>query len=196
MSLPVKKTKDNIVKNINYLIKSREESKLSFSEKSGVTRSTVYKILDGKIKNIQKGTVEKVANFFGVSVKLLEEYDIASIEESENNPDGNINPISVPIIKESQLYKKFSRKISQLIVECDNTYCYTHERNIICIKLESDKKPYYLSGEMLFIRRFFKGSDDELLVTIRDKNIEIKGEIILEDLLIGYIIEERTDEKI
>ncbi|OHV56142.1 hypothetical protein BB987_06020 [Photorhabdus temperata] len=196
MSLPVKKTKDNIVKNINYLIKSREESKLSFSEKSGVTRSTVYKILDGKIKNIQKGTVEKVANFFGVSVKLLEEYDIASIEESENNPDGNINPISVPIIKESQLYKKFSRKISQLIVECDNTYCYTHERNIICIKLESDKKPYYLSGEMLFIRRFFKGSDDELLVTIRDKNIEIKGEIIPEDLLIGYIIEERTDEKI
>ncbi|TDB62193.1 helix-turn-helix domain-containing protein [Photorhabdus khanii] len=196
MSLPVKKTKDNIVKNINYLIKSREESKLSFSEKSGVTRSTVYKILDGKIKNIQKGTVEKIANFFGISVKLLEEHDIASIEASENNPDGNINPISVPIIKESQLYKKFSRKISQLIVECDNTYCYTHERNIICIKLESDKKPYYLSGEMLFVRRFFKGSDDELLVTIRNKNIEIKGEIIPDDLLIGYIIEERIDEKI
>lgn len=196
MPLPVKKTKDNIVKNINYLIKSREESKLSFSEKSGVTRSTVYKILDGKIKNIQKGTVEKVANFFGVSVKLLEEHDIASIEESENNPDGNINPISVPIIKESQLHKKFSRKISQLIVECDNTYCYTNERNIICIKLESDKKPYYLRGEMLFIRRFFKGNDDELLVTIRNKNIEIKGEIISDDLLIGYIIEERVDEKI
>ncbi len=49
---------------------------------------------------------------------------------------------------------------------------------------------------MLFIRHFFKGSDDELLVTIRNKNIEIKGEIIPEDLLIGYIIEERIDEKI
>jgi len=196
MILSANKVKDNIIKNTDYLIKSRGESISSFATKSGVTRSTVYKILDGEVKTVQRATVEKIADFFGVSVKLLEENDITSIEETENNPSGNINPISVPIISENLVHDLYQEKISRLIVEFPSTYCYTKENNVICIKLSSGKKPYFLSGELLIVRRFFRGGDNELMVVLNNKNIEIKQKISPNDELVGHIIEERSSEEI
>lgn len=196
MNLPAKNIRENIIKNTNYLIKSREENILNFSTRSGITRSTVYNILDGKVKNAQRSTIEKIADFFGVSVKLLEESDIASIEESECNPDGNANPISVPIIGERQVYDLYQASMSKLIVDFPTTYCYTQKRNVICIKLEREKKPFFLSGEFLIVRRFFRGNDNELLVVLNNKRIEIKQKVTPLDTLVGHIIEERSGEEI
>ncbi|HGJ5884419.1 hypothetical protein [Arsenophonus sp.] len=58
-----KKIKENIINNTKYLLKSREENRLSFSENTGITRSTVYKLLDGKITKSQERTIERIANF-------------------------------------------------------------------------------------------------------------------------------------
>lgn len=129
MTLSAKNVKENIIKNTEYLIKSREgNNKLSFSERSGVTRSTVYKILNGKINNIQKGTVEKIANFFGVSVKLLEESDIAFLEATESDYDRNANPLGVPVINESLIYELYKESISKLVVRFPLTYCYSAKK--------------------------------------------------------------------
>ncbi|QBY46393.1 helix-turn-helix domain-containing protein [Arsenophonus nasoniae] len=78
-----KKIKENIINNTKYLLKSREENRLSFSEKTGITRSTVYKLLDGKITKSQETTIERIANFFGVSVKMLESVNIEDLEDQK-----------------------------------------------------------------------------------------------------------------
>lgn len=197
MTLSAKNVKENIIKNTEYLIKSREgNNKLSFSERSGVTRSTVYKILNGKINNIQKGTVEKIADFFGVSVKLLEESDIAYLEATESDYDRNANPLGVPIINESLIHGLYQESISKLVVNFPLTYCYSNKKNVIGIRLEKDIPPYFIRGEILLVRRFFQGEDDELLVVANDNKIQIKERISPSDELIGHVIEERSSEKV
>lgn len=197
MTLSAKNVKENIIKNTEYLIKSREgNNKLSFSERSGVTRSTVYKILKGKVNNIQKGTVEKIADFFGVSVKLLEESDIAFLEATESDYDRNANPLGVPVINEGLIHELYQESISKLVVRFPLTYCYSTKRNLIGIKLEKDIPPYFIKGELLLVRRFFQGEEDELLVVVNNKKIQIKERISPSDELIGHVIEERSGEKI
>lgn len=49
--------KINIIKNIEYLMRTRGETKASFSNRSGLTRTTLYKILDGRVNNVQQSTV-------------------------------------------------------------------------------------------------------------------------------------------
>jgi transcriptional regulator with XRE-family HTH domain len=194
MATSSKKVNDCIVKNTCYLIKSREESKLSFSERAGITRSTIYKIINGNVKKIQRGTVEKIADFFGVSVKLLEEYDIASIEASEVYPGENINPVCVPVIPESEIADIYTQKISKLLVDHASTYCYTIEKNIICVKLHSHKALGYSLNELIFIRRFFSGEGKSPVAIIQNGNLIIKEKPSPHDCLLGYIVEERMYE--
>lgn len=110
--------KNNITKNTEYLLKSREESKLSFSSKSGITRSTIYKLLNGEVRKLQTTTIEKIADFFGVSAKMLESTDIERLEASEKNLSitGNMNPICVPIIEESNSIMLLNENIGDLIL--------------------------------------------------------------------------------
>lgn len=49
--------KINIIKNIEYLMRTRGETKASFSNRTGLTRTTIYKILDGRVNNVQQATV-------------------------------------------------------------------------------------------------------------------------------------------
>nr|WP_238526183.1 helix-turn-helix transcriptional regulator [Candidatus Hamiltonella defensa] len=49
-------------------MRSRGETKASFSERSGITRTTIYKILEGKVNKVQETTLHKIASFFGFLV--------------------------------------------------------------------------------------------------------------------------------
>lgn len=68
--------KINIIKNIEYLMRTRGETKASFSNRSGLTRTTLYKILDGRVNNVQQSTVNRISDFFGVSCEEIEDYDL------------------------------------------------------------------------------------------------------------------------
>lgn len=75
--------KENIINNIEYLIKSRGETKASFANRTGVTRATLYKILEGKVSNVQHSTITRIADFFGVSCEVIENSDLEHIESIE-----------------------------------------------------------------------------------------------------------------
>ncbi len=72
--------KINIIKNIEYLMRTRGETKASFSNRSGLTRTTLYKILDGRVNNVQQSTVNRISDFFGVSCEEIEDYDLEKLE--------------------------------------------------------------------------------------------------------------------
>ena len=94
--------KINVINNINYLITSREETRASLSNRTGVTRSTIYNVLDGKVKSVQNATIEKIAEHFGTTCYVIENEDIEYIEKKEQIVaiDGNKNPSAIPIIDE------------------------------------------------------------------------------------------------
>lgn len=72
--------KINIIKNIEYLMRTRGETKASFSNRTGLTRTTIYKILDGRVNNVQQATINRISDFFGVSCEEIEDYDLAKLE--------------------------------------------------------------------------------------------------------------------
>ncbi|WGM08760.1 helix-turn-helix domain-containing protein [Arsenophonus nasoniae] len=188
-----KKIKENIINNTKYLLKSREENRLSFSEKTGITRSTVYKLLDGKITKSQETTIERIANFFGVSVKMLESVNIEDLERSEINlrSDGNKNPISVPVIPECEIQKSKDIFIGSLIISYPTTYCFSNENNVIGILLEYDKPPFYEKNEILFTRRYYLPKNNENIILLQNNKIKITDEFNNKDEFLGYVIEER-----
>ena len=53
------------------VFEAEKETKKSFSQLTGITRTTIYNILDGKVNRIQNQTVERIANFSEQVVMLL-----------------------------------------------------------------------------------------------------------------------------
>src|SRR5471030_2940932 len=91
---------ERLKSNIKYLIKSRGETQLSLCSASGLTRTTIYNILEGRVVNVQQSTIRKISDFFGVSYNEIETIDLEEKEtiESSISLQGNMNPAAVPII--------------------------------------------------------------------------------------------------
>ena len=128
-----KEKTEKLKSNIKYLIKSRGETRLSLCNSSGLTRTTIYNILEGKVVNVQQSTIRKISDFFGVSYKEIETVDFEEKEiiESSVSLQGNMNPAAVPIIKESLLFQSLDKRIGELAA--------THPLNLLFWnRLQSD----------------------------------------------------------
>lgn len=184
----------NIIKNTEYLLRKNHENKLSFSQKSGLNRSTVYRLLNGEITKTQKTTVERIADFFGVNISIFESVDLESIDISENTLsfDGNKNPICVPIIPENDIFQVYQQKIGSLIINYPSTFCYSEDTNIICLSLQKNYPPMFYIGDKIFIRRLYKANHKGLFIFLSQKNELILTESFMKnENFLGIIIEER-----
>ncbi|NKI74272.1 helix-turn-helix domain-containing protein [Dickeya sp. CFBP 2040] len=195
--------KTNIIKNIEYLMRTRGETKASFSNRTGVTRTTIYKILEGRVNKVQQSTINRISDFFGVSCEEIEDYDLEKVERLNNTIsfDGNKNPAAIPVIPQSQLLSVRQHKIGQLVVQYPLTWFFAEEANMVAVKVESPIGDIFNPGALLLIRRppalvpntpmlchspaagFFIETPDSL--DIADKK---RPE---DTILLGYIIEER-----
>ncbi|UAN65792.1 helix-turn-helix transcriptional regulator [Serratia sp. JSRIV006] len=188
--------KENIIKNINYLIRSRGETKLSFAERINLTRASLYRILDGKVNNVQHSTVEKVANFFGTTYDVIENSDIEKIELKNQLMDisGNKNPSAVPVIPEKDLLKTLNKPIGELVVKYPLTYHFETDSNIIAMEIGSNHSKLFSIGDILIIKRFPANNAVGIkLILTEDNNVVLdeKFENTKKGKLIGVIIEER-----
>ncbi|QHC99181.1 transcriptional regulator [Pseudomonas sp. S04] len=192
-----KEKTENLKNNIKYLIKSRGETRLSLCNSSGLTRTTIYNILEGRVVNVQQSTIRKISDFFGVSYKELETVDFEEKEiiESSVSLRGNMNPAAVPIIKESLLIKSFDKRIGELIISHPLTYYFGVASNLIGVLLESDMGGANESGDLLIVKKGVSSSNGEKLVyDIRTERISVvRGSDFDSDIfcIIGDIVEER-----
>ncbi|WP_192458883.1 helix-turn-helix domain-containing protein [Musicola keenii] len=147
--------KINIIKNIEYLMRTRGETKASFSNRTGVTRTTIYKILDGRVNRVQQATINRISDFFGVSCEEIEDYDLERVEQLNNTLsfEGNKNPSAIPIIPQSDLLSTLRCKIGQLAVQYPLTYFFGEESNMVAVKIESSIGTGFSPGAVLVIRR-------------------------------------------
>jgi transcriptional regulator with XRE-family HTH domain len=187
--------KENIIRNIKYLIKSRGETKLSFAERINLTRASLYKILDGKINNVQHSTVEKVANFFGTTYDIIEDCDLEKIEIKNNSIglSGNKNPSAIPIIPENNLINTANKSIGELTIIYPITYFFDNASNIIAISVGELLSSYFSRGSLLIVKRPPITVSDNLKIFITNSNklITSHNESEGESRILGEILEER-----
>lgn len=183
--------------NIKYLMKSRGETRISLCNASGVTRTTIYNILEGRVANVQQSTIRKISDFFGVSYDEIETVDLEAREIIENTVSiyGNMNPAAVPIIKESQLTQCLDKRIGELVTVCPLTYYFGRASNLIGIQLENGIEGMYESEDLLIVKKGSSNKKAEILLYDRtamrlvvvDESYHEKSD----DLVIGHVIEER-----
>jgi len=188
--------------NIKYLIKSRGETQLSLCNASGLTRTTIYNILEGKVTNVQQSTIRKISDFFGVSYEEIETIDFEEKEiiESSISPQGNMNPAAVPIIKESLLIANLDRRIGELATLYPLTYYFGTSCNLIAVLLENEIRDINEPGDLLIVQKGSSTDDKEKLVYDRltNKLLIVNTPCSSSDdmCVVGDIIEERFNDSI
>ncbi|WP_448109942.1 helix-turn-helix transcriptional regulator [Pseudomonas azerbaijanoccidentalis] len=183
--------------NIKYLIKSRGETQLSLCSSSGLTRTTIYNILEGRVVNVQQSTLRKISDFFGVSCSEIETVDFEQREiiESSVSLQGNMNPAAVPIIKESLLFQSLDRRVGELAATHPLTYYFGTACNLIGVLLENEVSGANEPGDLLIIKKGPSSGDREMLVYDKaTKRLFITGAPCFDSdavRVVGEVIEER-----
>lgn len=193
--------KENIINNIEYLIKSRGESKTSFANRTGVTRATLYKILDGKVGNVQHSTITRIADFFGVSCHIIENCDLQQVELIERtlSPEGDRNPAAIPVIPQSDFISSMGSRIGDLVTRYPLTWYFSDVSNMVALRVEKSIGNTFFPGDMLIIKckaipenkqlsLFY--SKEKRIYSLRKSN-NIIDTSIADNLLLGAIIEDR-----
>ncbi|MHC8319552.1 helix-turn-helix domain-containing protein [Pseudomonas sp. GB2N2] len=191
---------EKLKNNIRYLIKSRGETRLSLCNSSGLTRTTIYNILEGRVVHVQQSTIRKISDFFGVSYKEIETVDFEKQEIIENSasPDGNMNPAAVPIIKESLLIQSMDKRIGELAITYPLTYYFGTASNLIGVLLENEISGANEAGDILIVKKGFSSGDGELLAynkTTKRLSITNRNQNSDTNHIIGAVIEERFNGK-
>ncbi|MFP1789405.1 helix-turn-helix domain-containing protein [Lonsdalea quercina] len=195
--------KTNIIKNIEYLMRTRGETKASFSNRTGVTRTTIYKILDGRVNNVQQSTVNRISDFFGLSCEEIEDYDLEKIEQINNtlSYEGNKNPAAIPIIPQSDLLASQDKKIGQLVIQYPLTYFFGEESNILAMRVESTISDQFSPNDVIIIKRppalvvdtplLCYSQAEGFIIQPSEGSISFERKRSSNIVLLGYIIEER-----
>lgn len=192
-----KEKTEKLKNNIKYLIKSRGETRLSLCNSSGLTRTTIYNILEGRVVNVQQSTIRKISDFFGVSYKEIETIDFEEKEtiESSISLQGNKNPAAVPIIKESLLIQNLDKRIGELAVTHPLTYYFGTACNLIGVLLENEISGINESGDLLIVKKGASSSNREKLVYDKiSKKLSVTKESFFDfDVIciVGEVLEER-----
>ena len=192
-----KERSENLKNNVRYLIKSRGETQLSLCSSSGLTRTTIYNILEGRVVNVQQSTIRKISDFFGVSYSEIETVDFEEREiiESSASPQGNMNPAAVPIIKESALIQNLDKRIGELSTVFPLTYFFGVACNLIGVLLENEIEGANDPGDLLIVKKGVLNSGFEKLVyNKKTKKLFIAGDISVQSeflLVVGDVLEER-----
>ena len=195
-----KEKNKNLKSNIRYLIKSRGETQVSLCVASGLTRTTIYNILEGKVSNVQHSTVRKISNFFGVSYEEIERIDFEEKETLERSAsiEGNKNPAAIPVLKEGQLIGCLDKTIGEMVTRFPLTYYFGSAHNMVAVILEYRRYASYGAGDVLIVHKgcvnrigdHLAYDTANLRLTIVDaQSIESSGLCV-----IGYIVEERFND--
>jgi len=165
-----KEKTEKLKRNVKYLIESRGETRMSLCNSSGLTRTTIYNILEGRVVNVQQSTIRKISDFFGVSYKEIETVDFQEKEiiESTVSLHGNMNPAAVPVIRETYLLKNLDKRIGELVVSHPLTYYFGSASNLIGVLLENEIHGANEAGDLLIVKKGASTAGASKLIYDRD----------------------------
>ncbi|WFQ81272.1 helix-turn-helix transcriptional regulator [Xenorhabdus sp. SF857] len=194
-----KKKMEHLRKNLQYLLDSRGETRVSLCEQTNLNRTTIYNILEDRVQNVHSSTIQKISNFFGISYSEIESTDIAEKERLDGtiSYEGNMNPCAVPLFMQSECITSefLVSKIGSLMVGRQLTYYFGTGPNIVAVLLEDDLSGKHNSGDLLIIRRGnYTSNNPKLCFDPKLQQFHIKEsnrESLDHWIIIGDIMEER-----
>lgn len=188
MSVSKKRQIENIKKNVDFAIRQRGDSKTSFSENSGVTRTTIYNILNNNVDKIHESTIEKIASYLEINVYSLKNEDLEekNIRSHLISIDGNKNPVAVPIMNEVEFVRNIHKFIGEMILNYPITYHFSDGHDLVAVRVEECLSKRYTKGNILLINRTPKLTINDH----RDKLILQSG-LVLNVLPSSYIMDEK-----
>ena len=94
--------------NLAYLIDKARTNPNALSGATGVPQSTIWRILNGESEDPRTSTVQKLADFFGVTVQELRENDLTSVKNTPRPGHSNVLAVTggshrVPLIRYSDV---------------------------------------------------------------------------------------------
>ncbi|CAM3645280.1 helix-turn-helix domain-containing protein [Xenorhabdus thuongxuanensis] len=194
-----KQKMEHLRKNLQYLLDSRGETRVSLCEQTGLNRTTIYNILEDRVQNVHSSTIQKISNFFGISYSEIESTDIAEKERLDGivSYEGNMNPCAVPLFMQSECITSefLDGKIGSLIVGRQLTYYFGTGPNIVAVLLEDDLSGKHNEGDLLIIRRGnYQNNNPKLGFDPKQQQFHLKEsnrENLDNWIIIGDIVEER-----
>ncbi|WP_099115654.1 helix-turn-helix domain-containing protein [Xenorhabdus miraniensis] len=195
------KRKSNIISNIEYMMRKNGENKSSLAMRSGVTRTTLYKILDGQINKVQHSTITRIADFFGVKCDVIEHCNIEELDRIDNtlSAEGNRNPSAIPLVPQSDVLASMEDRIGQLVMKYPVIWAFEEGANLIGLTVETEIDKIFFPGDTLIIKRYAAPVKNQpSLIYAPEKGFYLhdmsgcaKKVPTINEQLIGIIIEER-----
>lgn len=194
------KEKSNLLRsNLEHLLNSKGETQVSISESTGLNRTTIFKILDGRVTCVQKQTLRKISDFFGVTMYELQNVDIATVEKINASISvyGNMNAAALPIIPLTSFIEQVNsgRSIGELTLSWPLTYYYGQGPNLIAVLIDKNLPARYQNGDIIIRKGVYKSTNMKLLFKKSSGffiNVHMNvDELETEIMILGDILEER-----
>lgn len=143
-----------LIKKLNYLLESNKLNKRQFAEKSNIPYTTIDGIYKKGYENIKLSTLQKIANFFNVTLDYLIVDEILDVNYGKQktypiNDSLLINRASQAVTEYKTTYQVQKDKLLSLFLELDEI---DREKTLERIETFLDNEKYKTGYKLLDIK--------------------------------------------
>ena len=146
-----------LANNIQYLLDKNNINAYQLQEKSNIPQSTTFRITNGETKSPSGATVQKYANYFGISEADLRFKDLSDVSKAQWDGDNfkvvNKEPVRyVPLLNFVQAGEFCEYHDDAISNEFRPIFGEGYGENVYWVALEGDSmEPDFKSGELVLI---------------------------------------------
>ncbi|MGP5531195.1 S24 family peptidase [Psychrobacter celer] len=146
-----------LASNIQYLLDKNNINAYQLQEKSNIPQSTTFRITNGETKSPSGATVQKYANYFGISEADLRFKDLSDVSKAQWDGDNfkvvNKEPVRyVPLLNFVQAGEFCEYHDDAISNEFRPIFGEGYGENVYWVALEGDSmEPDFKSGELVLI---------------------------------------------
>lgn len=171
-----------LASNIQYLLDKNNINAYQLQEKSNIPQSTTFRITNGETKSPSGATVQKYANYFGISEADLRFKDLSEVSKAQGDGD-NFKMVKqesvryVPLLNFVQAGEFCEYHDDAISNEFRPIFGEGYGENVYWVELEGDSmEPDFKSGELVLIDPDMQPNPADYVVALKagEKKVTFK----------------------
>lgn len=171
-----------LASNIQYLLDKNNINAYQLQEKSNIPQSTTFRITNGETKSPSGATVQKYANYFGISEADLRFKDLSDVNKAQRDGD-NFKVVKqesvryVPLLNFVQAGEFCEYHDDAISNEFRPIFGEGYGENVYWVALEGDSmEPDFKSGELVLIDPDIQPNPADYVVALKagEKKVTFK----------------------
>ena len=171
-----------LASNIQYLLDKNNINAYQLQEKSNIPQSTTFRITNGETKSPSGATVQKYANYFGISEADLRFKDLSEASKAQEDGD-NFKMVKqesvryVPLLNFVQAGEFCEYHDDAISNEFRPIFGEGYGKNVYWVELEGDSmEPDFKSGELVLIDPDMQPNPADYVVALKagEKKVTFK----------------------